>query len=222
MSRTAVVFDLDGTLIDSAPDLARAANAVLAEAGQAPLGLAEVVSFIGNGVPRLVELVAKARGLTNGPELVDRFMTHYNAAPVGLTRPYPGAVAALEALRAAGHKMAICTNKPEAPAREILAALELEGFFDAVLGGDSLAARKPDPRPLTHVIAELGAERAVYVGDSEVDAETADRAGVPFLLFTEGYRKGPADAMVQHAAFSDFAALAGLVRAFDPKPQAKA
>lgn len=214
MSRLAIVFDLDGTLIDSAPDLARAANAVLAEEGCAPLDLAEVVSFIGNGVPRLVELVAGARGLAGGPDMVARFMAHYNAAPVGLTRPYPGVVPALEALLAAGHMMGICTNKPEAPAREILGALGLERFFDAVLGGDSLDARKPDPRPLTHVVAQLGGTRALYVGDSEVDAETADRAGVPFLLFSEGYRKGPAEAMVHRAAFSDFSELAALVSAF--------
>lgn len=212
---TAIVFDLDGTLIDSAPDIRAAANRMLRGEGREPLDLPTIISFIGNGLPRLVEQVMRVRGLDMGEHarLTQATLDHYSRAATDLTRPYPGMVAALERLRAQGCALGICTNKPEAPARAILRDLGLDGLFDAVVGGDTLAVRKPDPDPLHRAFAALGGAARLYVGDSEVDAETARRAGVPFLLFTEGYRKVPPEALVHRARFSDFAALPDLVAA---------
>lgn len=209
----AVLFDLDGTLIDSAPDIAAAANRMLAEAGAAPLSLAEVKGFIGDGVAVLVQRIVAARGLPAAaePALRARFLALYEADAATLTRPWPGVAAALGRIAAAGHPMAVCTNKPERPARAILAALGLDPFFAVVVGGDSLARRKPDPAPLRHAAAALGAHSAVLVGDGEADAAAAAAAGIPFVLYTEGYRKSPVEALPHAARFADFAALPGLL-----------
>ena len=208
-----VVFDLDGTLIDSAPDIRAAANKMLAQQGIAPLDLPTITSFIGNGLPKLVERVMERTGLDLGrhDELTAVTLAHYNAATTELTRPYPGVVDALKALQAAGYVLAMCTNKPEAPARAILRELEIEQFFNGVVGGDTLPVKKPNPEPLLHIIDQLGADRAIYVGDSEVDAETAQRAGVHFALFTQGYRKTPVSEIPHQDRFDHFGDLPALV-----------
>lgn len=208
----AIVFDLDGTLIDSAPDIHAAVNAMLAGEGLTPLDLPTVISFVGNGLPRLVERVMGVRGIDakRHGDLTQVTLNHYNAASSDLTRPYPGMVAALERLQGEGFLMGLCTNKPEASARKILEEMDLTRLFGAVLGGDSLAVKKPDPEPLRAVFRTLGVESGLYVGDSEVDAATAEAAGVPFALFTLGYRKTPV-AEIPHAhAFDDFTALPGI------------
>ena len=203
-----VIFDLDGTLIDSAPDIHGAVNHMLRDVGVEPLTMVEVRSFIGNGVRVLVQRVMDARGLTAPhPDLLARFLLHYNAAPAVLTLMYPGVRAALVTLRDFGHPLGICTNKPEATTRMILQAFDLEQFFISVIGGDTLPVHKPDPAPLLSACAALGGD-CVFVGDSEVDAETAVRAGVPFVLFTQGYRRGPVEAAAQ---FADYAALPGVL-----------
>lgn len=218
--RGAVVFDLDGTLIDSAPDIQQAANAVLAAEGLPPITAEETRRFIGNGAGVFVARIMAAAGRDPEPaahaRLLDGFLARYESA-VHLTRVYPGVGGALAALQAAGHRLAICTNKPAGPARAVLAHLGLAPVFEAVVGGDSLPVRKPDPAPLLQAVGELGAIPAVYVGDSEVDAETAARAGLPFALYTEGYRKTPVDALPHDARFDSFAALPGLVDRLMPR-----
>ena len=209
MSRSRpIVFDLDGTLVDSAPDLHAAANRMLDELGRPPLSLAQVTAFIGNGVPKLVERCLEATGGTHGQhrDAVARFRRHYDVAPAVLTRPYPGALAAVEALRAAGFPLGICTNKPEAPARKLLCLLGMDALFETVVGGDTLASQKPDPAPLRRAIDSLGGApaSALFVGDSEVDAQTAARAGVQFALFTLGYRRAPIELIEAAFAFDDF------------------
>ncbi|MGH1356490.1 MAG: phosphoglycolate phosphatase [Thalassovita sp.] len=211
-----VVFDLDGTLIDSAPDIRAAANKMLAEEGQEPLDLPTIISFIGNGLPKLVERVMDHAGLDSArhAKLTEITLAHYNAATTELTRPYAGVIEALGALKKAGHTLALCTNKPEAPARAILHELGMAHFFNGVVGGDTLDVKKPDPKPLLHILRHFDGA-AIYVGDSEVDAETAERAGIRFALFTEGYRKRPVEQIPHQDEFSDFSALPGLVeRAF--------
>jgi phosphoglycolate phosphatase len=211
-SPAAIVFDLDGTLIDSAPDIRAIANAVLAEVGAAPITLAETRSFVGNGAPAFVSKMRAARGLPDGlqAELLAAFVARYETAH-DLTEVYPGVRDALAGLAGQGHRLGLCTNKPEGPARTVLAHLGLDTAFATLWGGDSLPVRKPDPAPLMAAFAALGPMPRIYVGDSEVDAETAVRAEVPFLLFTEGYRKTPVSGIPHAAAFDDFAALPALV-----------
>lgn len=201
-----IVFDLDGTLIDSAPDIHSAVAKMLADEGRAALDLPTVTSFIGNGLPKLVERVIVCVGMdiADHPRLTKATLDHYNAAPAALTRPYLGVIEALTVFQSAGHLMAVCTNKPVAPARAILRDLGLERFFQVVIGGDSLPVTKPDPAPLHACISQLGKGLTVYVGDSEVDAATAAAAKVPFALFTEGYRKTPVSDLPHDATFSSF------------------
>ena len=203
-----VVFDLDGTLVHSAPDLHAAANRMLGELGRPPLSLERVTRFVGDGVPKLVERCLAATGGVAGlhAEAVGRFRRHYDAAPAELTRPYPNVVPAAHALREAGCRLGVCTNKPEAPARKLLGVLGMEALFDALVGGDTLPEKKPDAAPLRRAIRALGGApgSALYVGDSEIDAATAGNAGVRFALFTGGYRKVSADALSPAYRFDDF------------------
>ena len=207
----AVVFDLDGTLVDSAPDLHAAALATLAEAGLPPITSAQTRAFIGNGVPKFVDRMMDAHGLAPNPDrhaaLVAAFLRHYAREPARLTTLYPGVTAALDRIEASGAVLGLCTNKPEGPARDVLAAFGLSGRMRVVVGGDTLAVKKPDPAPLRHVIDALGARDVLYVGDSEVDAQTAVAAGVPFALYTQGYRKSPVAEIAHDMAFDHFDAL---------------
>ncbi|WP_022703091.1 phosphoglycolate phosphatase [Pseudorhodobacter ferrugineus] len=213
---TAVVFDLDGTLIDSAPDIAANANAVLEEMGMSPLPEAQLRGFIGKGVGHLIGQVLAASGqAADGPfhaPMVQRFNARYDTAFEN-TVIYPSVVPALEALIDAGCVLGICTNKPIAPTHAVLRHLRLDGYFGVVYGGDSLSQRKPDPAPLLAAAKDLGHAQVIYVGDSEVDAETAANAKVPFLIYTEGYRKTPVHDLPHDAAFNDFKQLSGLVAA---------
>jgi phosphoglycolate phosphatase len=202
----AIVFDLDGTLVDSAPDIAAAANRTLADFGQNALPLAQLTGFVGHGVPALVRRVIDACDLDPAlhPEMTDRMLAHYAAHPADMTRPYPGVPEALAALRAAGHTLGICTNKAHGLSVQILDALALSEWFDVVIGGDSLLVKKPDPSPLTTAFAGLTGAPLLYVGDSEVDAQTAVNAGLDFALFTEGYRQTPVAALRHRFAFDHF------------------
>jgi phosphoglycolate phosphatase len=143
-------------------------------------------------------------------ELYKTFMGFYEDA-FTLTSLYPNVRETLKALSSAGHSMGICTNKPHSPTLAVLRHFDLLGYFLAVIGGDSLPQRKPDPAPLHSVIKVLGYNSVVFVGDSEVDAETAQAARVPFLLYTEGYRKTSVAALNPRASFSDFSAVPGLI-----------
>jgi len=210
----ALVFDLDGTLIDSAPDIHVAANAALDDEGVPALTLAEARDCVGHGAAIFVTRAMALRGLGDDParhrRILAGFLDRYEAA-VNLTRPYPGVPEALDALRGAGHRLALCTNKPAAPTRAVLAHLGLAALFDPVICGDSLPVRKPDPAPLHAAVAGAGGGPALFVGDSEVDADTARAARLPFALFTEGYRKTPVADLPHSRAFADFGALPGLV-----------
>lgn len=210
----AVIFDLDGTLVDSAPDIHAGVAALLEEEGFAPLSFASVRGFIGNGVPVLITRVMAALDLEpdagRHADWSARFIERYEHDPGGLTRAYDGVEAALDAL---GLPLGLCTNKPEGPTRALLAQFGWAGRFAVLVGGDTLPVRKPDPAPLHEAVARIGGGKVVFVGDSEVDAETAARAGVPFLLFTGGYRKTPVAELPHLAAFDHWRDLPALVRA---------
>ncbi len=215
----AVIFDLDGTLVDSAPDLHAAANVLLGEMGAAPLTLTQVHGFVGAGVPKLVERCLAASDLpAKGNKFADavaRFTQVYGAAPANLTRPNPGVEAALGALSARGLLLGVCTNKPEDLTRQVLSGLGLDRHIRAAVGGDTLDVMKPDPKMLAHTAGLLGAglDEILFVGDSEIDAETAANADVPFALYSGGYRKRPLDTFEDTFVFHDFAALPGRVTA---------
>lgn len=203
-----LIFDLDGTLIDSARDLHAVAGKLLQEEGHPPLDLPTVKSFIGNGVPKLVERIMEHCFGHVDPQrhqqLVVRFMQHYNAAPTALTRLYPHVAECLQELELEGHCLGLCTNKPSAISYRILRELDIAQHFSAIFGGDTLPVKKPDPAPLLAVIKALGRRPSLYIGDSEIDAQTANAAGYPFLLFTEGYRKKPIEDIPHKARFNDF------------------
>ena len=202
----AVIFDLDGTLIDSAPDIQAATNRALADFGCAPLDLPTVISFIGNGLPKLAERARVRAGLSDGVQidLTQRLMTYYDENPLELTKLYPDCLDALAYLRDAGVKIGLCTNKPYAPAVHILDHLRIAPYFDAVIGGDSLAVKKPDPAPLRETISRLQADDVLYVGDSPVDYQTAQNAGIDFAFFTQGYRNEPLSYFQNAVPFDDY------------------
>lgn len=209
-----IVFDLDGTLIDSAPDIHQAGTLALAAEGLPPVTYAQTRSFIGNGAKVFVERLENAVARTSDPDRITRlrarFAVEYERQH-GLSRIYPGVPEALAALRSDGWRLGLCTNKPLAPTLAVLAHLGWADLFEVVIAGDSLPVNKPDPAPLRAALAPLGVGPAVYVGDSEVDAATASAVGLPFALFTEGYRKTPVDTIPHTAAFdawSDLPALA--------------
>lgn len=209
-----LVFDLDGTLIDSAPQIHAAANFVMGSIGLPSVSDVAVRGFVGNGVDVLVGRLMAYHGLDDSAalrtELVGGFVKIYEEA-FDLTTLYQGVSTALSDLALAGHRLAICTNKPESPARAVLRHFRLEAYFPVVLGGDTLPQRKPDPEPLWATLRQMPPGKAVFVGDSEVDAETALAAGVPLALFTGGYRKERADALGAKLIFDSHAALPGLI-----------
>lgn len=213
---SAVLFDLDGTLIHSAPDLHASANVVANALGAEFLDLATVTSFIGNGVPVLIERVLDARGLDR--RHFDRahtlFLDHYAAHATDLTRPFEGVREMLNGLQGAGVRLAVITNKPQGPAAKILTDLGLAHPFGAIIGGDSMAEKKPSAEPYRMACRQLGVrlDETVYVGDSETDAATAANAGVPFVLFLGGYRKQPPDWFQTPYRFERFDELSDVLR----------
>ncbi|WP_444677163.1 phosphoglycolate phosphatase [Halomonas sp. E19] len=192
-----VSFDLDGTLVDSVPDLAAAVDAVLAECGLPPAGEAGVRNWVGNGSRKLVE---RALAAADGPPATaerlaqahERFLHHYGLAPVQRTRLYPGAREALDALRERGLILTLVTNKPFAFIQPILAHFALESHFTLCLGGDSLPQKKPDPAPLLHSAAHFAIrpDACLMVGDSRHDIDAGRAAGFRTLAVPYGYNHG--------------------------------
>lgn len=221
MAPCPIVFDLDGTLIDSAPDIHACVNAVLRQHDHPALTLQQVRSFIGGGVDILWQKIIHALSLPadSQRDLVASFMVRYHAA-TALTRLFPGVTDALGVLADRGHPLGICTNKPLVPTRAILDHFGIASMFSCIVGGDSLPEKKPDPAPLRLAFEQLGADprspQGLYVGDSEFDASCAAAVPVPFLIYSRGYRQTPLEKLTWHAQFDDFAALPGLVEAGAP------
>lgn len=189
-----VTLDLDGTLLDSLPDLAAAANAMLADLAQPPRSLAEINSYVGKGIADLVRrCLTEDRDCDLDPTLaLTVFRRHYTAFNGREAKPYPGVIAGLDALKALGLPLAVVTNKAMEFTTPLLASTGLASYFDFALGGDSLPEKKPHPQPLRHAAQKLGTTPAqnLHVGDSRHDAEAARAAGCPVVLVPYGYSPG--------------------------------
>jgi phosphoglycolate phosphatase len=187
MTYRAVLFDLDGTLVESAADIAEALNELLAEEGRAPYSLAEVKRMVGEGVVRLIEKAF--READGAADRAERFMELYTPRSARLTVPVEGAFAALDHFKELGIPLAVCTNKPDDAAREILASLGLLPYFREIIGGASGLPRKPDPATLLEAARRLGAEPAqtLMVGDSLPDVAAARAAGMRVVVVDSGY-----------------------------------
>ena len=182
----AIVFDLDGTLVDSARDLAAAASELVVGFGGPPLEVATVVPMVGDGAALLVERALAHAGLDPGmPGALDRFLAIYDRRLLEHTRPYDGMSEVLALLTRFG-PLAVLTNKPRGASNAILEGLGLRGFFAEVIGGDGPFPRKPDPAGLRALLAPTGG-LGVMVGDSPADANTARAAGCPFVLAAYGF-----------------------------------
>ena len=209
----AIVWDLDGTLIDSAPDLAGALNTLLREHSLPQLGAETVRRMIGNGVAKLIERGFRAVGQTlSGAEietLQPRFMQIYSGHATDLTRLYPGARQALQGFYEHGIRQAICTNKPERVSHAILESLGLSYFFDIVVGGDTAAHRKPHTLPLRMCLDALSTDKnkSLMVGDSSIDVATAKGVGMPVGIVTHGYSREPVETLGADFLISDLSSL---------------
>jgi phosphoglycolate phosphatase len=220
-----IVFDLDGTLVDTAPDLVAALNAVAAGA-LPPITLAEGKRYVGHGIRAMVERAFAAHGKALAPanldQLTEAFLAYYADHLVDQSRTYPGLDVALDRFTRAGWRPAVCTNKVERIARRLLELLGLAERFAAIAGSDTFGVRKPDPRHLTLTIHLAGGEpgRAVMVGDSMIDRATAAAAGVPFVGVSFGYDALRRDHLAGGAIIDDFAGLWRVVERIGGEPAA--
>ena len=208
--KTALLFDLDGTLIDSAPDICASVNKALESVGREPISLANIKSLVGSPAPILIEKVLEITGQPGSKEDIDfllsGFLQVYRQNPSEHTVVFPGAREALERFEKAGIQLGICTNKPEATCFPVLDALDLRRYFATVVCGDTLEYCKPDPRHVFHALDEMGADHndAAFIGDSEADIQAAKNAHLPSVLVTFGYCHVPFSSLGANALIDNF------------------
>jgi phosphoglycolate phosphatase len=222
MAALTVVFDLDGTLVDTAPDLIETLNVVFAHEGLPPLNYARARDMIGGGARRMIESGLQYEGRPAPVGDVDRmfagFVAYYSAHIADKSQPFPGLDAALDRLAARGCRFAVCTNKLEGLSRLLLDALGLTGRFAAICGQDTFGIQKPDPEILRRTIQAAGGDiqRAVMVGDSGTDIALARAAGVPVVAVDFGYSETPIKDLGPDRLISHFDDLAGAVLELAP------
>ncbi len=200
-----VGFDLDGTLVDSSADLAAAVNHALASIGLAPHSVDEIKRYVGKGTRVMLERAMKTSGDFT-PERLDALtpvlMEYYDANLVNHTKPYPGVLEAIGALRARGVKVAICTNKYERFTLPMLDQLGIAHLFDAVVGGDTVGKAKPHPEPLHAMVERAGGGRCIFLGDTSNDIDGAKNAGMASIAVSFGFVDASAelgaDAVLHH------------------------
>jgi len=216
MPLTTLLFDLDGTLIDSVPDLHIALNKTLAAEGLPPLSLNDVQNFVGNGAEKLVERAFRALGRVLSPAILAQqthhFLAFYEGHEHDQTRLYDGVIPTLERLRDQGYRLALCTNKPQAPTLAILDHFDLTPFFQEILGGDQGILRKPAPDMLLFLAARLnaGPHQCVMIGDSANDIEAAHAADMTSIAVSYGYCKGRPEDLRASYIVQDFSEITSL------------
>lgn len=222
MTAPLLVLDLDGTLLDTAPDLLGALNIVLGEEGLPPVDRSALTTNFGQGARSLIVEGFRRAGADLAVEriefLVARFVTVYGGRLAEETAPFPGAIAALDRMAARGVKLAICTNKRAHLAGPLLDTLGLSHRFAAILGGDSLPVRKPHPDHLIGTVRAAGGDpgASVMVGDSDADIEAARSAGIPVIGVSFGYTPGPIADLSPDAVIDHFDALDAALAAVSP------
>ena len=205
----ALIFDLDGTLVDTAPDLLDALNAILIRERRAPANHADLRHLVGHGSRVMIETAFKMTGAPAEPErlpmLIDDYIAHYKAHVAVASRPFPGVEDTLARLKAEGARLGVLTNKPQELTDLLLPALDLAKYFDAIHGAGRYSYNKPDARVFHHVVDELGGGPGLMIGDSATDVATARAANVPVVLVSFGYTPEPASALGGDVVVDHFA-----------------
>jgi phosphoglycolate phosphatase len=208
-----VVFDLDGTLLDTHVDLVESLNHTIAALDLAPVSYDDLTHLVGHGAKVMIERACKLQGHPLEPEalpvLLDRFIVHYTESMPGKTVPYPGLIDAMDQLKDKGYRLAVCTNKLEGLARTLLERLQLTHYFDAITGGDTFAVRKPDAAHLLGTIEKAAgdARRTIMIGDSANDILVARNAGIPSIAVPFGYSDVPIETLEPGLIIADFSEL---------------
>jgi len=217
MTKPVLIFDLDGTLVDTAPDLLASINWLLGREGRNPVAEEQLRRLVGRGAKNLI---AEAFLVTGDPvsdfeiEMLYRaFLQNYGTHVADKSQPYPYVVETLEALKAEGIAMGVLTNKPQEPSTKLLDALDLTRFFGAIYGQGKRAYMKPDARLFPEILADLGGGAGVMVGDSITDVETAHAAGAPVILVPYGYTERPASSLGADHVVADFREIPAASRA---------
>jgi phosphoglycolate phosphatase len=220
LSGATIVFDLDGTLIDTAPDLVRALNRTLDLEGLPRTPVAEMRKIVGQGARALIERGAALADVRFSSErldeLTDAFIAFYSAEIALESAPFPGALEALDAFAAAGVTLAICTNKRTRLSRQLLGELGLEARFAAIVGADSVTARKPHPDHYREAVARAGGRlgHSLMVGDTSADVAAAKAAGAPVIVVRFGYSEAAPETLGADAIISHFSELPAIARRF--------
>jgi phosphoglycolate phosphatase len=213
----ALIFDLDGTLVDTAPDLLGALNAILAREGRRTVEYADLRHLVGFGAGTMMteafKMTGEAASEARVAELVDDYVAHYRANIAVKSRPFPGVDATLAGLRGGGARLGVLTNKPQELTDLLLPALSLDHHFSAVYGAGRMSYTKPDARIFHDVVAAMGGagSGAIMIGDSATDVATARAAGAPVILLSYGYTPEPAHTLGADAVTDDFAEIPGLI-----------
>lgn len=222
MKDATVIFDLDGTMVDTAPDLIAATNHTLGRFGMAPVEARIIRPAVGLGAKAMIRAAMNERGRAADAEALSsmtrQFIDYYSGNIAVRSRIFPGLVEALDVLRDEGARLGVCTNKPEALALKLLAELRLDRYFAAIAGADTFPVRKPDAGHLLGAIAMAGGDRAraVMIGDSAADAGAARNAKVPFVAVSFGYGETPVEVLEPDAVIHSLAGLMPVLRALLP------
>ena len=214
LPRPNIVFDLDGTLVDSAPSLCKAGNYLLELLDRPSVDLETYKLFIGKGILKQVEqLLVHTGGIPKNDfeKQLKLFRNRYDSHPLVATNVYPDVSDMLKQLCAISARLAICTQKPKQPAQAVLSGLDLEQYFRGFTFGDTLPVMKPDPQTVFHAIKNFGYGPLIFIGDSETDSATAKNANAIFLLFAGGYRKSPLNEIDHFATFESHSEIPALI-----------